>query len=83
VVESYQRATGLNIHAACQSTGATTLTSTRLTRTPGLPLLRMTFEFGENEHKIGLHHGYRAVEIAQAMVCFSSAGTRRRTLRHH
>ena len=68
VVESYQRATGLNIHAACQSYRGNYLDLDPTYKDAwGLPLLRMTFEFGENEHKMSDYITDRAVEIAQAM----------------
>jgi len=65
-VESYQRATGLNIHAACQSYRGNYLDLDPTYKDAWGLLLRMTFEFGENEHKMD-YITDRAVEIAQAM----------------
>lgn len=68
VVQSYQRATTLNIHAACQSYRGNYLDLDPTYKDAwGLPLLRMTFDFSENEHKMSDYITDRAVEIIRTM----------------
>ncbi len=68
VVESYQSATGLNIHAACQSYRGNYLDLDPTYKDAwGFPLLRLTFDFTENEHKMSDYITDKALEIAQAM----------------
>ncbi|MGF1514731.1 MAG: GMC family oxidoreductase [Elainellaceae cyanobacterium] len=68
VVESYQTATTLNVHAACQSYRSNYLDLDPTYKDAwGQPLLRMTFDFGDNEYKMSNYITDRAVEIAQEM----------------
>ena len=68
VVDSYQSTTSLNIHAACQSYRGNYLDLDPTYKDAwGLPLLRMTFDFDQNEHKMSEFLTDRAVEIMQEM----------------
>ena len=67
VAKWYQRTMGLNIHCGVQSyrTNFLDLDPT-YTDTYGLPLLRMTFDFGENERRMIRYMTERAKEIGRA-----------------
>lgn len=68
VVDSYQSTTALNIHAGCQSYRGNYLDLDPTYKDAwGLPLLRMTFDFAENEHKMSEFLTDRAVEIIKEM----------------
>lgn len=68
VVENYQRAIGLNIHGSCQSFRGNYLDLDPVYKDAyGLPLLRMTFDFGGNDRRMSNFVTDRAVEILKAM----------------
>lgn len=68
VVDSYQTATALNAHGACQSYRGNYLDLDPTYKDAwGLPLLRMTFDYGKNEHKMSDFLTDRAMEIMQQM----------------
>ena len=68
MVESYQSSTALNVHAACQSYRGNYLDLDPTYKDAwGLPLLRMTFDYGKNEHKMSDYLTDRAVEIMREM----------------
>ena len=68
VVDSYQTATGINVHAGCQSYRGNYLDLDPTYKDAwGLPLLRMTFDFGENEYKMSNYIMDRATEIVDRM----------------
>ena len=68
VVENYQRAVGLNIHGSSQSYRGNFLDLDPTYKDAyGLPLLRMTFDFGDNDRKMSNYVTDRAVELLKAM----------------
>ena len=68
VVDSYQTSTALNVMGGCQSYRGNYLDLDPTYKDAwGLPLLRMTFDFGENEHKMSDFLTDKATEIMQSM----------------
>ncbi len=79
VVDSYQRVLTMNMHQACQSYRGNFLDLDPTYRdASGQPLLRMTFDFGENEHRMSEYITDQAIGMARAMGAESILETRRR-----
>ena len=64
----YDRYVSINVHGACQSYRANYLDLDPTYRdVHGLPLLRMTFDYQENEHKMLAYVTAKSLEIAKLM----------------
>ncbi|HYT87007.1 MAG TPA: GMC family oxidoreductase, partial [Burkholderiales bacterium] len=67
VAHYYNRSFGITCHGSCQSYRSNCLDLDPTYRDAyGLPLLRMTFDFHDNEHKMSDYMTKKAVEIAKA-----------------
>jgi gluconate 2-dehydrogenase alpha chain len=68
VAHNYRRTLGIHIHGSCMSYRQHYLDLDPTYKDAnGLPLLRMTFDFGENEHRMSDFLTDRAAEIGKAM----------------
>jgi len=68
VAHYYNRALLISVHGACQSYRSNYLDLDPTYRDAhGLPLLRVTFDFQENDHKMQIYTADKAAEIGKAM----------------